>query len=146
MRCPYENFSGPNCHRDFCECVGGAMREAKKKSRDRKVNGSLTFFKKNKIPYEKTKTENVVTTDYWGEKYYVSLKSFSFKKEGTNTWVEKKKQMLKLVSILNFGKHKGKKVEEVIKEDKKYVLWLIDNTDYLFDIEIHNIINKEDNS
>ena len=145
MSCPYENFSGPKCHSDFCECVSSYMREARKKSRDRKVNGSLTFFKKNKIPYETTKTENIVITDYWGEKYYVSLKSFSFKKEGTNTWLEKKKQMLKSESILTFGKHKGKKVEEVIKEDKKYFLWLFENTDYLFDVEIHNIINKAEN-
>jgi hypothetical protein len=116
------------------------MREARKKSRDRKVNGSITFFKKNKIPYEVTGIENVVTTDYWGEKYYISLKSFSFKKEGTKNWVEKRKQMLKLDTILTFGKHKGKKIEDIIKNNKDYILWLFENTDYLFDVEIHNII------
>ena len=142
MECPYPNNDGPNCHKDFCECVGGALREAKLKSRERKVNGSTNFFIKNKIPYETTSVENVITTSYWGVKYYVSLKSFSFRKEGCKDWIEKKKQILKLNSILSFGKYKGIKIETIIETDKKYIIWLMNQTDYLFDIDIHEAVLK----
>jgi hypothetical protein len=31
---------------------------------------------------------------------------------------------------MHFGKHKGKTVEEVHKEDKGYLVWLISNKDF----------------
>ncbi len=140
MDCPYENHDGPNCHKDYCECVGSALREAKAKSKARKVTASNNFFDKNKIPYQKTTTENIVTTEYWGCKYYVSLKTFLFRKEGTNNWVEKKKQFITLKTTLSFGKYKGSKMSDIIENDKKYALWLVNSTEYLFDTDVHNLI------
>jgi predicted RNA-binding protein with PUA domain len=141
MGCPYENYSGENCHKDFCECVREALKEQRKKSKERKVNGSSNFFVNNKIPYETTTIENIVTTEYWGIKYYVSLKSFSFRKEGTKNWLVKKKKLFKITNSLTFGKYKGSKIKDIIENDKKYIIWLVNQSDYLFDIDIHNAIN-----
>lgn len=140
MNCPYENHDGPTCHKDFCECVKASMKDYKKISRDRKVTASINFFTKNKIPYTETGVDNIVTTEYWGVKYYVSLKKFTFRKEHTSNWVEKNKKMFKLDSTLSFGKYKGKKIKDVINEDKKYINWLISDTGYLFDLDVHKVL------
>lgn len=38
---------------------------------------------------------------------------------------EKNSRKLTLSTILKFGKHKGKMVFDVLKEDKSYITWLI---------------------
>ena len=47
-------------YKDFCECVKDSMKIAKKKSRDRNVNGTLNFLKKNNIDFIEGKVPNVV--------------------------------------------------------------------------------------
>lgn len=48
----------------------------------------------------------------------------------------------KMDSVLGFGKHQGKTIEEVIQEDKSYIKWMIEKfeTD-TFDEEIMDKVN-----
>ena len=51
---------------------------------------------------------------------------------------EKKKQEQEATKgLMNFGKYKGKKLEEIFKLDKTYIKWLQKNNKYL------NAANKE---
>ena len=53
-------------------------------------------------------------------------------------YVEKKKQEEEATKgIINFGKYKGKKLEDIYKLDKTYIMWLQKNNKYL------NQVNKE---
>ena len=38
-------------NKDYCECVKKSLKQSKKNSRDRNVNGTQTFLKKNNIKY-----------------------------------------------------------------------------------------------
>jgi hypothetical protein len=129
----YKDDPYADCHKDFCRCVVEAMKIARKNKRDRAVKASINFLVKNKIPFKPTKTENIVKTEYWGEVFYISLKTFKFKKEGEKTWLEKKKKLFKTKSIVNFGKHKGLTFGEVLEKDKNYIVWVNDKTDVLLD-------------
>lgn len=51
---------------------------------------------------------------------------------------EKRKQEQEATKgLMNFGKYKGKKLEEIFKLDKTYIKWLQKNNKYL------NAVNKE---
>lgn len=53
-------------------------------------------------------------------------------------YVEKRKQeQEKTKGIINFGKYKGKKLQDIYKLDKTYIMWLQKNNKYL------NKVNKE---
>jgi uncharacterized protein (DUF3820 family) len=53
-------------------------------------------------------------------------------------YVEKRKQeQEKTKGIINFGKYKGKKLQDIYKLDKTYIMWLQKNNKYL------NQVNKE---
>ncbi len=41
-----------------------------------------------------------------------------------------KNQTLNLKSKLNFGKHKGKTIDEVLEEDPTYIRWCLENIDW----------------
>jgi hypothetical protein len=110
------------------------LSESKKNSRDKAVKASLNFFERNKIDVDNESTENIVTTDYWGKKVFISLKTFKMRVEGTNKWIDKNKtHFLGPNTIITFGKHKGKKCYEV---DKDYFIWLFNNTKYLIKREL----------
>ena len=129
----YKDDPYADCHKDYCRCVVEALHTAKKNKRDRAVKASINFFVKNKIPFKPTNTENIIKTDYWGDVFYVSLKTFKFKKEGEKTWVEKKKKLFKPKSVVSFGIHKGLTFNEVLEKDKNYIVWLNEKTDVLLD-------------
>lgn len=45
----------------------------------------------------------------------------------------------KLDDVLKFGQYKGSTIEEVLHNDPKYLLWLIDNIEWFdLDTEIYN--------
>jgi len=134
LNCKYAHLPHANCHKDFCLCVGIAMAEMKKKSKDRAIKASLTFFEKNKIHFDRESTENIVTTDYWGKKVFISLKTFKIRVQGTNKWIDKNRtSFLGPNSIMTFGSHKGKKCKDL---DKGYLTWLFNNTQYLIKREL----------
>ena len=136
----YKNDPYADCHKDFCRCVATAMAEAKKRSRDRKVKASINFLTKNKIPFKLTEVENIVTTEYWGDLFYISLKTFKIRKEGSNVWLEKKKKLMKPKSNIEFGKHKGLTFEEAIQKDKEYFVWVNEKTDILLNRDLYGLI------
>ena len=119
-------------YKDFCPCVVEGMKKYKKDKRDEDVSSSINFLDKNKINYKLTKVNNVVMIKYNKTNYYVSLKGFKFKKEGTNVWIKKKKKLLGLNSVVNFGIHKGKKIKDIKINDIDYFKWMVLNTDLLF--------------
>ena len=45
---------------DYCACAQERMKLAKRKARNKAVRTTLNLLERNKIPYERTKTENVV--------------------------------------------------------------------------------------
>jgi len=61
-------------YKDYCECVKAKMKEEKKKSRDKNVNGTLNFLKKNKIDFIESKTPNVVIINPETDNVFLSLK------------------------------------------------------------------------
>lgn len=75
---------------DFCECVKASMRAAKKKSRDRNVNGTLNFLKKNKIQFIESKTQNIVIINPQTDNVFLSLKKennlFKCRFNGSGKW------------------------------------------------------------
>lgn len=54
----------------------------------------------------------------------------------------KKMHNLDLESVLDFGKNKGKQVEDLIGDDPSYIAWLIENNVALFDEEAMEAITK----
>lgn len=66
--------TGRNCHKDFCDCVVEGMKLSRKRSRDRNVNGTLTFLKKNKITFIDSKIQNVVVVNPKTDNILLSLK------------------------------------------------------------------------
>jgi hypothetical protein len=46
--------------KDYCECVKEKTKRAKRKARNKAVRTTLNLLERNNIPYERTKTENVV--------------------------------------------------------------------------------------
>ena len=109
-------------------------------SRNRNVSSSINFLIKNNISFQTTNVENIVTTEYWGEKIYISLKTFKLRKEGSNVWVEKKRKLINQSSKLEFGKHKGLTFEEVLKIEKDYLVWVDENTDILLDRALYDLM------
>ena len=51
---------------------------------------------------------------------------------------------LYLYSTLKFGKYKGRKVNEVIKEDKTYIKWFIKIFGGIIDKKIYEELNRND--
>jgi len=133
----------PNRDPDCNWCFNDYMRESRKKIRDKKVNVSIKFLEKNKIPFTKTNTENIVKTDYWGDVFYISLKTFKIKKEGSNVWVQKKKKLIKPISKVDFGQYNGLSFIDIFEKDKNYLIWVNDKTDLLFDNKLYELIKKQ---
>lgn len=50
---------------------------------------------------------------------------------------------MRLRSVLNFGKYKGKKVSEVLKTDPTYLQWAINNTNSFPNQELIDELNKK---
>jgi hypothetical protein len=136
----HEKDSCANCHKDFCDCVKKRLKQFKVMSRNRNVSSSINFLIKNNISFQTTNVENIVTTEYWGEKIYISLKTFKLRKEGSNVWVEKKRKLINQSSKLEFGKHKGLTFEEVLKIEKDYLVWVDENTDILLDRALYDLM------
>ncbi len=60
--------------KDYCECLKKSLKQSKKKSRDRNVNGTLTFLKKNKIFFKEGKITNTVIVNPETDNIFLSLK------------------------------------------------------------------------
>lgn len=124
-------------YKDFCPCINRQNRDRKKGIRDKLVKATLKYLEKKEILFSNTKIENTILTEYWGDKYYISLKTFKFRKEGTKKWIEKKKtKWFTMNTTFKFGKYKDKKVKDVIDNDKSYFTWMMDKTDMLLNNEI----------
>ena len=52
----------------------------------------------------------------------------------------KKEELLNTSSLLNFGKHKGKRVHQIIEEDPKYLIWLSENSANKLNEDVKKII------
>lgn len=50
--------------------------------------------------------------------------------------------MIKHNTILNFGKHKGKTVEQVLKENPSYMVWVMNETDKKLSAKLRNEIEE----
>lgn len=50
---------------------------------------------------------------------------------------------LGLDSILKFGRHKGKQLEDVIEDDPDYIEWMVDHGVADFDEETMELITKK---
>jgi len=76
--------------KDFCECVKTSMKEFKKKSRDKKVNYTLSFLKNNNIDYVESKTPNIVIINPKSDNVFLSLKQendlFKCRYNGSKKW------------------------------------------------------------
>jgi hypothetical protein len=77
-------------HKDYCECVKSSMKERKKRSRDRNVNGTLIFLKKNKINFTQSKVPNVLIINPNTDNVSLSLKKenglLKCRYSGSNKW------------------------------------------------------------
>jgi hypothetical protein len=73
MREELTQYCCDNWHKDFCDCVTAAMREDKKRKRDRSVKEILTFLDKNKIEYIQSHTTNVVVINPQSDNALLSL-------------------------------------------------------------------------
>lgn len=75
-----------NCHQDFCECLKAHMKE----KRDKNVERTLAFLKKNNIEYIESKTSNVVNVNPDSDNILLSLKRknnlFKVRFSGRNKW------------------------------------------------------------
>lgn len=60
--------------KDYCECVKKSLKQSKKNSRDRNVNGTLTFLKKNNVLFEEGKITNTVIVNPETDNIFLSLK------------------------------------------------------------------------
>ena len=60
--------------KDYCECVKKSFKQSKKNSRDRNVNGTLTFLKKNNIFFKEGKIANTVIVNPETDNIFLSLK------------------------------------------------------------------------
>lgn len=49
---------------------------------------------------------------------------------------------MNLESMFTFGAHKGEQVEDVIMDDRQYVLWLIEEKDFAFDEDVLEELEK----
>jgi hypothetical protein len=80
----------PRWQDDYCYCVKNALREIKSNSRDRNVNATLNFLKKNKINFVESKTENVVIINPDSDYVFLSLKKdgglLKCRFKGKNKW------------------------------------------------------------
>jgi uncharacterized protein (DUF3820 family) len=52
----------------------------------------------------------------------------------------KKEEVLNPSSLLNFGKHKGKRVHQIIEEDPEYLIWLSKNSTNKLNEDVKKII------
>ena len=104
MDCIYESQC-TNHNKDYCECVKKSFKESKKKSRDRNVNGTLTFLKKNNIFFEEGKTMNTVIVNPKTDNLLVSLKKvdnmLKCRYIGNSKWYTFSKK----VFVSKFSKH-----------------------------------------
>lgn len=82
-------ISGKICdapHNDFCECVKNSLKESK----DKKINETLLFLKKNNILYQSSKIPNIIQIIVSEKKVFMSLKKyrgfFKIRFENSNTW------------------------------------------------------------
>jgi len=83
------------------------------------------------------------------QSYTEQLKSFLEGKKCPQTYLDlisefsldygekKKQEQEESKGIMNFGKYKGKKLQDIYKLDKTYIMWLQKNNKYL------NKVNKE---
>ena len=46
-------------------------------------------------------------------------------------------------SILNFGKHEGEQIEDLIEDDPEYLAWLIEDRQKEFDEEVMQVLTKK---
>ena len=53
------------------------------------------------------------------------------------------KTMICMHDILEFGKHAGKCVEDVVENNPEYIRWLLENTDIEFDYEVEIAVDRE---
>jgi len=47
-----------------------------------------------------------------------------------------------LDDCFTFGKHKDEQLEDVLEDDKEYVIWLAENTETHFDEEVLERLNR----
>lgn len=77
-------------YKDYCTCVKEEIKESRKKSRDRNVNATLKFLKKNQIEFVESKINNVVVVNPETDHTYVSLKKIGSliqcRFKGSNKW------------------------------------------------------------
>ena len=50
--------------------------------------------------------------------------------------------VLGLDSVFTFGKYKGEQVEDILDDDREYIVWLTESTDVEFDTEVYDILNN----
>jgi len=83
-------------YKDFCECVKDSMKIAKKKSRDKNINGTLNFLKKNNIDFIESKVPNIVIINPKTDNVSLSLKKennlFKCRFNGHKKWYTFSKQ------------------------------------------------------
>jgi len=53
-----------------------------------------------------------------------------------------KRKNLRLDDVLDFGKHKGCQIEDLIDDDPSYLAWLYDQDENVFDSEVIQILEK----
>ena len=132
-----------------------AIRDWRKKQKQRNVNGTIRFLKSSKVPYEETNTANVVMVKRGNESILVSLKKvgslIKCKFEGNGTWYTvSKSKFLELIeeppqwdtsSTLDFGKYKGETVESLLVRDPDYLEWMMNKKIRWFTEETEDLID-----
>ena len=111
----------PDTDNDYCE----GTKRLKKELRDKRVENSLKYLDKHGFEYKETKTPNIVKLKYPAEQYRFSLKEFKICVY--SNWIRKDRgKLLKPGTEIEFGKYKGKKMNEI--NDPDYIKWLLHAT------------------
>ena len=89
---------------------------------------------KNEFQFPEIKTEE------YKQAWALLLKKVGKKNAEKYKLTIKKEELLNTSSLLNFGKHKGKRVHQIIEEDPKYLIWLSENSANKLNEDVKKII------
>lgn len=108
--------------------------EQRKEWRDENVSRTNKIFTKYGITFEEFGVENVVITDffnYYGGRFYVSLKTFKFRLEGSRNWVKKNRGLKNLSYKIPHGKYEDKTIKWLLGFHPEYIYYLLRYTTFL---------------